>query len=93
MPVDLNEQLTNQLRAIALEGCKTNQRLAMHTLLAFQKDLFSPEDDTAAILRALDDLDRRHRAERNAAAWKEIVEMMEFIRAFDWFVEKLEQLL
>jgi len=40
MTVDLNEQLTGQLATIANQGVADNQRLAQHTLLAFQKDLF-----------------------------------------------------
>lgn len=40
MAVDLQELLSAQLGTIAQQGVADNQRLAQHTLLAFQKDLF-----------------------------------------------------
>jgi len=40
MPVDLHEQLTGQLVILAQQGVADNQRLAMHTQLAFQADTF-----------------------------------------------------
>lgn len=59
MPVDLNEQLSAQLTVIAQQGVTDNQRLAQHTLLAFQKDLFQgAQGDTPEILSALNAADR-----------------------------------
>ena len=59
MPVDLNEQLTGQLVVIAQQGVADNQRLAQHTLLAFQKDLFQgSQGETGQILAALNAADR-----------------------------------
>lgn len=40
MAVDCQELLSAQLMTIAQQGVADNQRLAQHTLLAFQKDLF-----------------------------------------------------
>ncbi len=40
MAVDLDEQLKGHLTVLAQQGIADNQRLAEHTLLAFQKDLF-----------------------------------------------------
>ncbi len=57
--VDLNAQLTGQLVVIAQQGVADNQRLAMHTLLAFQKDLFQgAQGETPAILGGLSTADR-----------------------------------
>ena len=40
MAVDLHEMLVGQLAVIGQQGVADNQRMAMHTLLAFQKDMF-----------------------------------------------------
>jgi hypothetical protein len=59
MALDLNEQLTGQLAAIANQGVADNQRLAQNTLLAFQKDLFQGgQAETGAILAAMNMSDR-----------------------------------
>lgn len=59
MAVDLNEQLTGQLATIANQGVADNQRLAQHTLLAFQKDLFQgAQGETPALVGALNTADR-----------------------------------
>ena len=59
MAVDLNEQLTGQLVVLAQQGVADNQRLAQHTLLGFQKDLFQgAQGETGAILAALNSADR-----------------------------------
>jgi len=59
MAVDLNEQLTGQLAALANQGIADNQRLAQHTLLAFQKDLFQgAQGEAGSILAALNAADR-----------------------------------
>ena len=59
MSVDLNEQLTGQLAAIANQGVADNQRLAQNTLLAYQKDLFQgAQGESAAIMAALNTADR-----------------------------------
>ena len=59
MAVDLNEQLTGQLVVIAQQGVADNQRLAAHTLLAFQKDLFQgAQGEAGQILAALNAADR-----------------------------------
>ena len=59
MPVDLHEQLVGQLTVIAQQGVADNQRLAQHTLLAFQKDLSQgAQGETANILAALNAADR-----------------------------------
>jgi hypothetical protein len=52
MAVDLNEQLTGQLAAIANQGVADNQRLAQNTLLAYQKDLFQGGQGEAPVLFA-----------------------------------------
>lgn len=59
MAVDLNEQLTGQLAAIANQGVADNQRLAQHTLLAFQKDLFQgAQGETPVVLAGMNSADR-----------------------------------
>ena len=59
MPVDLNEQLTGQLVIIAQQGVVDNQRLAMHTQLAFQADIFQGGQGAAGkILAAINAADR-----------------------------------
>lgn len=59
MAVDLDAQLTGQLTVIAQQGVMDNQRLAEHTLLAFQKDLFQGgQGSTGEILAALNSADR-----------------------------------
>ena len=59
MPVDLDEQLKGQITVIAQQGVADNQRMAMHTLLTFQKDLFQgAQGETGAILAALNAADR-----------------------------------
>ncbi len=59
MAVDLNEQLTGQLTAIAAQGVADNQRLAQNTLLAYQKDLFQgAQGESANIMAALNAADR-----------------------------------
>lgn len=59
MAVDLNEQLTGQLVVIAQQGVADNQRLAAHSLLSFQKDLFQgAQGETGSILAALNSADR-----------------------------------
>ena len=59
MAVDLNEQLTGQLATIANQGVADNQRLAEHTLLAFQKDLFQgAQGEVGAILASMNAADR-----------------------------------
>ncbi len=51
--------LTGQLAAIANQGVADNQRLAQHTLLAFQKDLFQGgQGEVGAILAAMATADR-----------------------------------
>lgn len=59
MAIDLNEQLSANLAVIAAQGVADNQRLAQHTLLAFQKDLFQgAQGDTPAILAGMNSADR-----------------------------------
>ena len=59
MAVDLNEQLSGQLVVLAQQGVADNQRLAQHTLLAFQKDIFQgAQGETGNILAALNAADR-----------------------------------
>jgi hypothetical protein len=59
MTVDLNEQLSGQLATVAQQGVADNQRLAQHTGLAFQKDLFQgAQGETGTILAALNSADR-----------------------------------
>ena len=59
MPVDLNEQLTGQLAAIANQGVADNQRLAQNTIFAYQKDLFQGgQAETGEILAAMNSADR-----------------------------------
>ena len=59
MAVDLNEQLTGQLAAIANQGVADNQRMAQNTLLSFQKDLFQGgQGEVGAILAAMNAADR-----------------------------------
>lgn len=59
MAVDLNEQLTGQLAAIANQGVANNQLLAYHTTLAFQKDLFQgAQGEAGVILGSLNSADR-----------------------------------
>lgn len=59
MAVDLDTQLTGQLTIIAQQGVADNQRLAQHTLLAFQKDLFQGgQSETGVILAAMTAADR-----------------------------------
>lgn len=59
MAVDLNEQLFGQLSVIAQQGVSDNQRLAMETQLAFQKDLFQgAQGETGNLLAALNAADR-----------------------------------
>lgn len=59
MAVDLHEQLVGQLTVIAQQGVADNQRLASHTLLSFQKDLFQgAQGETGNILAALNAADR-----------------------------------
>lgn len=59
MAVDLNEQLSANLAVIAAQGVADNQRLAQHTLLAFQKDLFQGgQAETGEILGAMNAADR-----------------------------------
>ncbi len=54
MAVDLNEQLNAGMALIATEGVAGNQRLAQHTLLAFQKDLFQGgQGETGMIAAAM----------------------------------------
>jgi len=57
--VDVGEQLTNQLAAIANQGVADNQRLAENTLLAYQKDLFQGgQGELSAVLAGLNAADR-----------------------------------
>ncbi len=59
MAIDLHEQLVGQLTVLAQQGVADNQRLAAHTLLAFQKDLFQgAQGETGVILTALNAADR-----------------------------------
>lgn len=59
MAVDTNENLSAQLMVVAAQGVADNQRLAQHTLLAFQKDLFQgAQGETGEILAALNSADR-----------------------------------
>lgn len=59
MAVDLNEQLLGQLAAIAAQGVADNQRLAMNTLLAYQKDLFQGgQGESGLVFGALNEGDR-----------------------------------
>lgn len=59
MPVDLDSQLTGQLVVIAQQGVADNQRLAEHTLLAFQKDLFQgAQGEAPVVLAGLNAADR-----------------------------------
>lgn len=59
MAVDLNEQLSAQLATIAQQGVADNQRLAQHTLLAFQKDLFQGgQGEAPVVLGGLNSADR-----------------------------------
>ena len=59
MAVDLHEMLVGQLAVIGQQGVADNQRMAMHTLLAFQKDMFQgAQGETGAILAALNTADR-----------------------------------
>ena len=59
MAVDMNEQLSSQLSVIAQQGVADNQRLAEHTLLAFQKDLFQgAAGETGAMLAGINAADR-----------------------------------
>lgn len=59
MAVDLHEQLTGQLAAIAAQGVGDNQRLAQNTLLAYQKDLFQGgQGESGVIFGSLNEGDR-----------------------------------
>ena len=59
MAVELDEQLKGQLAVIGQQGVADNQRLAMHTLLSFQKDLMQgAQGETAQVLAALNSADR-----------------------------------
>jgi hypothetical protein len=40
MAIDAQEMLLSQLMTISQQATSDNQRLAQHTLLAYQKDLF-----------------------------------------------------
>lgn len=59
MPIDVNEQLSGQLMAVANQGVADNQRLAQNTLLAYQKDLFQGgQGEIGAILASMNSADR-----------------------------------
>lgn len=59
MPVDLDSQLTGQLVVIAQQGVADNQRMAEHTLLSFQKDLFQgAQGEAPMVLAGLNSADR-----------------------------------
>lgn len=59
MAVDLDQQLTGQLTVIAQQGVMDNQRLAEHSLLAFQKDLFQGgQGDAGLIMAGMNSADR-----------------------------------
>jgi len=57
--IDLDSQLAANLSVVAQQGVADNQRLAQHTLLAFQKDLFQgAQGEAGNILAALNAADR-----------------------------------
>ena len=57
--IDLDSQLAANLSVVAQQGVADNQRLAQHTLLAFQKDLFQgAQGESGNILAALNAADR-----------------------------------
>ncbi len=59
MPVDLDSKLDANLAVIAQQGVADNQRLAEHTLLAFQKDLFQGgQAETGVMLAGMNAADR-----------------------------------
>ncbi len=59
MALDMNEQMSGQLVVIAQQGVADNQRLAAHTLLTFQRDLFQgAQGEAGQILTALRLADR-----------------------------------
>lgn len=59
MPVDLDSKLDANLAVIAQQGVADNQRLAEHTLLSFQKDLFQGgQAETGVMLAGMNAADR-----------------------------------
>ena len=59
MAIDLGEQLTGQLAAIANQGVADNQRMAQFLQLAFNKDLMQGgQGETGEILAAMNAADR-----------------------------------
>ena len=59
MSVDLDSKLDANLAVVAQQGVADNQRLAMHSQLAFQKDLFQgAQGETAAMLAGMNAADR-----------------------------------
>ena len=59
MAVDLDSKLDANLAVLAQQGVSDNQRLAMQTQLAFQKDLFQgAQGEMGAILAGLNAADR-----------------------------------
>lgn len=57
--IDLNVVLAGNLAAIIQQGVADNQRLAQHTLLAYQKDLFQgAQGDSGQILAAMNTANR-----------------------------------
>ena len=59
MPVGLDSKLDANLAVIAQQGVADNQRLAEHTLLAFQKDLFQGgQAETGVMLAGMNAADR-----------------------------------
>jgi hypothetical protein len=57
--VDLDSKLDANLAVIAQQGVADNERLAQHTLLAFQKDLFQgAQGEMGGILAGLNAADR-----------------------------------
>jgi len=59
MAVDLDSKLDANLAVVAQQGVADNQRLAMQTQLAFQKDLFQGgQGEIGALLAGLNAADR-----------------------------------
>ncbi len=57
--VDLDSMLAANLSVVAQQGVADNQRLSMHTQLAFQKDLFQGgQAETGVMLAGMNAADR-----------------------------------
>ena len=59
MAVDMDAILASNLSVVAQQGVADNQRLSMHTQLAFQKDLFQGgQAETGVMLAGMNSADR-----------------------------------